>query len=377
MNKIILLGAGRIGKAIVHDLHNEYAVSVADINTGALDLLARKYRVQTMKADLSDVVTIKNLVKDFDLVIGAVPGFMGFQMAKAVIEAGVNLVDISFFSEDPFTLDRLAKDKSVIAVTDVGVAPGLDNMILGYHNEQMEVTGFTCLVGGLPVHPEPPFFYKAPFSPIDVLEEYTRPSRLMIDGKIVVKEALTDLEPVDLPGVGILEAFNTDGLRSLVDTMSHIPNMKEKTLRYPKHVEYMKVLRTMGLFDKETITIKGSQVRPIDVTARLLFPHWALAEGEPELTVMQVIVEGIEDQQPVKYTYDLLDKYDQETGLTSMARTTGFTCTAAARMVLEGMYSDTGISPAEYVCRKEENFRFLLRNHEERGIRLLVTKTTD
>ena len=276
-------------------------------------------------------------------MVGAVPGFMGYQMLQTVIEGGKNIVDISFFPEDPFDLDELAKQKNVIAVMDCGVAPGMGNIILGHHDGQMKISDYECLVGGLPEVREWPYEYKAVFSPIDVIEEYIRPARYVQNRQLITKEALSDTELIDFEGVGTLESWNSDGLRSLIDTMPHIPNMIEKTLRYPGCVEYLKVLRVSGFFSYDEIEVNGQKIRPIDVTAKLLFPKWQIKKGEKDFTVMRIIMKGKENGKDVSYRYDLLDRYQDET--TSMARTTGFTCTAVANLVINGTYKRIGISP--------------------------------
>lgn len=365
--KVIVLGAGMVGRAMAIDMAKDYEVYSADINTDALHRL-EKHGVRTIHADLTSKELITSLIEDKDLVIGAVPGFMGFETLKTVIEAGKPASDISFFDEDPFLLDELAKSKGVTAVMDVGVAPGMDNIILGYHNRRMQVTDFICLVGGLPAARLWPYEYKAPFSPIDVIEEYTRPARFVQEGKVIVKEALTDPELMDFAGIGTLEAFNSDGLRSLIRTMPNIPNMIERTLRYPGHIALMKVLRETGFFSKDFIDVKGTHIRPIDLTAKLLFPIWKLGDEENEFTVMRVIVGGVENGAPVTYTYDLLDRYDPHTKTSSMARTTGYTCTAAARLILEGAYTRKGISTPEFLGEEEAHFRFILDHLQSRHV---------
>ena len=372
--KVIVLGAGMVGRAMAIDMAKDYEVYSADINTDALHRL-EKYGVRTIHADLTSKELITSLIEDKDLVIGAVPGFMGFETLKTVIEAGKSASDISFFDEDPFILNELAKRKGVTAVMDVGVAPGMDNIILGYHNKRMQVTDFVCLVGGLPTARMWPYEYKAPFSPIDVIEEYTRPARYVQEGKMVVKEALTDPELMDFAGIGTLEAFNSDGLRSLIQTMPHIPNMIERTLRYPGHIALMKVLRETGFFSKDYIEVKGAPIRPIDVTSKLLFPKWKLGDEEHEFTIMRVIVAGIESGERVTYTYDLLDRYDPLTQTSSMARTTGYTCTAAARLILESTYRRPGISTPEFLGEEEAHFKFILHHLRERNVEYRVTKS--
>ena len=166
----------------------------------------------------------------------------------------------------------------------------MGNIILGYHNETHKLESFNCLVGGLPKEKKWPFYYKAPFSPVDVIEEYTRPARYVENGNLVVRPPLTDCELIDFEKIGTLEAFNSDGLRSIIFTMPHIKNMKEKTLRYPGHVEYIRVLKESGFFSEKIIN--GSNMSALDFTSRVLFKDWKLDPLEEEFTVMRIILEG-------------------------------------------------------------------------------------
>lgn len=369
---IIVLGAGLVGKTIALDLAKNHRVTSADRSDVALQELAVK-GVNTKQVDLQDTQALQKLVEPFDIVVGAVPGFMGYRTVEAVIEAGKNMVDISFFPEDALALDALAKKKNVTVVTDCGVAPGMGNIILGYHNQNMKVTDYECLVGGLPVVREWPYEYKAVFSPIDVIEEYTRPARYVQNSALVTKEALSDAELVHFDGVGTLESWNSDGLRSLIFTMPHIPNMIEKTLRYPGCVEYLRVLRKSGFFSYEPVEVNGVPVRPIDVTSKLLFPKWKLKPGEEEFTVMRIIVAGVENEKKIQYTYSLLDRTDKQTNTLSMARTTGYTCTAAVNLVLEGKFVRKGISPPEFLGEEKDNFNAILDYLKARGVYYAVT----
>ncbi|MDW8110848.1 MAG: saccharopine dehydrogenase C-terminal domain-containing protein [Candidatus Bipolaricaulota bacterium] len=373
MKKVIVLGAGMVGRAIALDLAQRYDVTAADIDEQKLAQLRADAPIRTVTADLSRAETIKNLVKEQDLAIGALPGFLGFQTLKTVIECEKNIIDISFFAEDPFELDALATQKGVTAVVDCGVAPGMCNLLLGYHNARMTVERYECLVGGLPVKRSWPYQYKAPFSPIDVIEEYTRPARLVIDGKMIEREALSDPEYVEFDEIGTLEAFNTDGLRTLLKTM-RIPHMREKTLRYPGHIEYIKVLRETGFFSKEPIEINGMQIRPLDLTAKLLFPKWRLEPDEPEFTIMRVTIEGIESGLRKKYVYELLDRFDSKTKTSSMARTTGYTCTAVATLVLEGIFTQKGIIPPEYIGADERCFQAVMEYQRARNVHYKIAE---
>ena len=226
--------------------------------------------IQTVAADLSRFAEYKNLLTPFDLVVTAVPGFMGYKTLEAVIDAGKNVVDISFFPEDALQLDKLAKEKNVTAITDCGVAPGVSNFIIGRYNEEMKIKSFECYVGGLPKERKPPFQYKAPFSPVDVIQEYIRPARLVENGNIVTKPALSEREIIKFDEIGELEAFNTDGLRSLIFTMNHIPDMKEKTLRYPGHIDLIIALQQAGFFETTPLRINDADISPLEFTSKLL-----------------------------------------------------------------------------------------------------------
>ena len=213
------------------------------------------------------------------------------------------------------------------------------------------------------------FISEVPFSPIDVIEEYTRPARYVENGNEIVREPLTDCEYVEFDKVGTLEAFNSDGLRSIIHTMSHIPNMKEKTLRYPGHVEYVKVLKESGFFDTKEIEVNGTSVSPLDFTSQLLFNEWKLGETEEEITVFRVTLIGENaNGHTEEVVYSMHDEYSKETETSSMARTTGYTATAAANLFLDGLFSEKGVFPPELVGRHKACFDYFLSYLKERNI---------
>lgn len=347
---------------------NRFSVTVADINKNALSKLSQNAGISIIHMDITRVDELKNILKNYDFVVNAVPGFMGFKTLKAVIESGKNVVDIAFFPEDMFELDRLAKEMNVIAISDMGVAPGMSNVLIGFADHLLDKTEKAFIyVGGLPKVRTWPYEYKAVFSPADVIEEYTRPARYIENGKEVIKPALSDPELMDFEHVGTLEAFNSDGLRSLATTIN-APFLIERTLRYPGHIEIMKVLRETGFFNKEKIEIGGTMISPLEFTSKLLFPKWKLNEGEEDITVMKVIIEGMKGNQNIRYTYDLYDTYNPVSKVHSMARTTGYTATMAVRMVVEGLYHTAGISAPEFIGRDPQCVRFLLDGLKDRGV---------
>ena len=371
MNKIIVLGGGMVGSAMAIDLAKKHHVLLTDVDPSALEKAKEKCEeLNTLQLDVTDVKTMTETITNFDLVVSAVPGFLGYQTLENIINAEMNVVDISFFPENSLDLNKLAIEKGVTAIVDCGVAPGMDNVILGYYNETHKLTDFECLVGGLPKVKKWPFCYKAPFSPIDVIEEYTRPARYVEHGEVVVREPLTDCEFVEFDGVGTLESFNSDGLRSIIYTMPHIPNMKEKTLRYPGHVEYVRVLKESGFFGDESIEVNGTSVNKLDFTSKILFNEWKLGEEEEELTVMRVSLKGENASgETEEIDYDLHDEYCPETKTSSMARTTGYTATAAANLFLEGVFQEKGVFPPELVGKHKACFDYFMSYLEERNIR--------
>ena len=236
MKNIYQIGAGMVGSAMAIDLSKNHNLFLADYDLNALKTIQSKNsNIQISQLDITDSEALSEWIAPADIVLLAVPGFLGYKALETIINSGKNVVDISFSPENVLDLNILAIEKGVTAIVDAGVAPGIPNYLLGYWDTQLNIESFEYYVGGLPKNPQPPFNYKAPFSPIDVIEEYTRPARMLVDHEIITHPALSDVEKIKFEDAGTLEAFNTDGLRSLLSTMNHIPNLKEKTLRYPGH----------------------------------------------------------------------------------------------------------------------------------------------
>jgi lysine 6-dehydrogenase len=367
MANIVVLGSGLVGSVIAQDLASKHRILVVDKNDLSLQRLEGKKNIQTKVADVQNKSELEALVKEADLVVLALPGFMAFEVLKNVIAFGKHIADISFYPEDAMQLNDLAQHYQATVIVDCGVAPGMSNFLLGYHCSFMEVDEFVCYVGGLPFERKFPYEYKAPFSPVDVIEEYTRPARLKENGKVVVKPALSDIEYLDFEGIGTLEAFNTDGLRSLLYTMK-VANMKEKTLRYPGHSRIIQALQATGFFSNQEIEIKGNKIKPIDLTTHLLKEIWKLSPTDEEFTVMRVIIKGKEKDEEVVYTYDLFDRYDKNTGFSSMSRTTGFTCAAMANLILNKKFSQKGVYPPELIANEKDVFNYVMNYLQERNV---------
>jgi saccharopine dehydrogenase-like NADP-dependent oxidoreductase len=369
MKKVAVLGAGMVGAAIAIDLSENFEVCSLDVSEKKLQELQQSHpSIQIKIADLSNHTAYEGWLAGFDLVVCAVPGFMGYKTLETVIQLKKNIVDISFFSEDALLLNELAIQNGVTAIVDCGVAPGMTNLVLGRYNEEMQVTNFYAMVGGLPKVRIKPFEYKAPFSPIDVIEEYTRPARYIENGFLVTKPALSDPELVHFDKVGTLESFNTDGLRSILHTMKHIPNMKEKTLRYPGHIALIQALQLAGFFSETPVSVNEQMVKPIDISSKILFDQWKLQPFEEEFTIMRIVVEGKKDGVTQKIEYFLYDEYDASTNTSSMSRTTAYTCTAAVHLLSNKLFNEKGVFPPELIGKHPHCFDYILQYLENRNV---------
>jgi lysine 6-dehydrogenase len=372
--KVVVLGAGLIGKPLSIDLAKEenFEVTVADRSWQQLESFPDSH-IGKKHLDLRETAELKKFLRPFDLVVNAVPGFMGFQTLKTVIETGKDCVDIAFYPENVFDLSALATQKEVRVISDMGVAPGMSNLLAGYAASKMDnVDKIDIYVGGLPVIRQLPWEYKAVFSPTDVIEEYTRPARLVENGQIVTKPPLTEIELLEFEEVGTLEAFNSDGLRSLMFTIK-AKNMREKTLRYPGYAEKIKFLAENGFFDTKKIDFNEQAVSPLEMTSKLLFKQWKLEEGDEDLTVMKIVVEGEKDGKLLRYTFDLHDRYDTATKTHSMARTTAYAASQAVRLMVSGLHTQKGIVVPEQMGKNEKIVDFMLSGLAERNV---MYKTT-
>ena len=367
---VAVLGAGLVGSAIAKDLSmdNNFIVTAFDKSFDNNNKFNNFPQISKVEIDALNKAELTSALAPFDFVINAVPGAIGFEVLRTVIEAGKNIVDIAFYPEDPFELNNLALEKGVTVIVDCGVAPGMSNFLSGYAYGKLDKTdSIKIYVGGLPKIRQYPFEYKAVFSPTDVIEEYTRAARFVESGNIITKPPLTDPEIINFPNIGSLEAFNSDGLRTLINTLD-VPDMVEKTLRYVGHREKIMLLRDMGFFETTPIKINNDKISPLDFTSSILFPQWKLEEGEVDITVMQIIVSGTKENRKTTYIYNLYDEYSPETGIHSMARTTGYTATAFLRLINENGFNRAGVFPPEILGKEGKYYSFIINDLKQKNV---------
>ncbi|HKQ62443.1 MAG TPA: saccharopine dehydrogenase C-terminal domain-containing protein [Candidatus Polarisedimenticolaceae bacterium] len=365
----VVLGAGRVGALIARDLAGDPGLRVLAVDRSSETLAPLQAAgLTTEAADLGDPAVVARLVSGAGVIVCAVPGRLGFGVLREAIAAGRPVVDIAFSPEDPFELQAAARASGACVVVDCGVAPGLSNWFVGRAAAELdEIESVEILVGGLPFQRVWPFDYRAPFSPADVVEEYTRPCRMREHGVERVVPALSGCELVDFPEVGTLEAFYTDGLRTLLHTIP-APTLREKTLRYPGHAEQMRQLRASGFFDSTPLRLGDVELAPRAMTEALLFRAWTPRAGEEEFTVLRVEVAGRGAGRPRRLRWQLFDRTDRASGASSMARTTGFPCAIVARMLAAGHWTAPGVHPPETLGREVELTATLLAELRARGV---------
>jgi len=367
---ICVFGSGLVGRHIAVDLMKDNDnITLVDFNKYNLTEVKNRYeKIDIIESDVKKAENVKKILKNIDIAVNAVPGSIGFKALKDIINTGTDVVDIAFYPQDPFELDNIAKEKGVISIVDMGIAPGISNLLAGYSTTFTDkLIDVAIYVGGLPKVRKLPFEYKAVFSPADVIEEYTRPTRLVENGNIVVKPPLTEPEFLEFDNIGTLEAFNSDGLRTLIETVKSL-SMKEKTLRYPGHREKMKLFADTGMFSMEKINVNGISVSPMDITAKLMFDHWKFTKDDRDFTVMRIIINGVIKGEIVKYTFDLYDEYDEKNGVHSMARTTGYTAAMGVRLIRDKKFRRVGISPPEFIGMEDGLKDYVLEGLKKRDI---------
>jgi saccharopine dehydrogenase-like NADP-dependent oxidoreductase len=347
------------------------AVVIVDKNEERAKKTALNIRDATwISIDSTDYTRLVEILREFDLVLGALPGDYGFLTMRAAIEAGVDMVDVSFTPENPLELDEAAKKTEITIIPDCGVAPGLTNMMVGYAASKLDnVIEAMIMCGGIPEYPVPPLGYTITWSAEGLIDEYVRDVRIIEGGRVAVVPALSGLEEIEFPGVGRLEAFYTDGLRTLLQTFSNVETMWEKTMRYPGHVESVKLLRALGLFDNGPINVGDSQISPRLMTARLLEKSLKKPDVGDILT-MKVEVAGRKGRKDKRYTYYLLDKYDFKTRVTAMARTTAYTASIVAQKLANGEIKGSGVIPPEKLGMNQKLFESIILELKEKGVKV-------
>jgi saccharopine dehydrogenase-like NADP-dependent oxidoreductase len=372
--KVLVVGSGNIGSVAAADLARSVSacnVVVSDKNDEAAKTVAESIGASNVSWIRLDVANYDNLVKtleDFDLAMGFLPGKLGYRLIEGCIDARVDLVDVSFMPENPLTLNRRAEKAGVAIVPDCGLAPGISNVLVGHAAGKLDkVHAVHIMVGGLPEKPVPPLGYVITWSPESLIDEYTRRAGIVEQGRIHEVDALSGVEEVEFSGVGRLEAFFTDGLRTLLHTVKNVDEMWEKTLRYPGHAEKVGLLAALGFFEDSRVEVEGASVSPRKLTVKLLFEKLWRPEVK-DIAALKVEVSGVKKGKPTRYVYQLLDRYDEKSRTTAMARTTAYPASIVARLMLNKAVKMKGVVPPERLGMDEGLFKSFSDGLNMRGI---------
>jgi len=375
--KILTIGCGYIGSVLAKHLSEKIPsaeITISDENIEAIEKVAlsiNKSNVKCLQLNFSDYNSLVRIAENFDILIGLAPGRLGYKTMKAAIDAAVDMVDLSYMPEDSLTLNKDALKAGITIIPDCGVAPGLSNILVGRAISMLdEVKNVHILVGGLPQTHIPPLNYKIIWCIEDLIEEYVRKAKIVKDGKNIEVEALEGLEDIEFPGIGRVEAFYTDGVRTLHNTVKGIDNMWEKTLRYQGHAEKIKLLRDLGFFDEKLV----EGISPRIITTKLLEQKLSIPEIR-DLLAMQIEVDGMKAGAKTRYIYRVLDYYDEKRNITAMGRTTAYTTSVVTQLLAENIIKEKGVVPPEKLGMKKNIFERVLKELEKDGVKVIAERT--
>ncbi|WP_282020372.1 saccharopine dehydrogenase family protein [Planomicrobium okeanokoites] len=379
--KVAVLGAGLMGKQAAGDLiQNEEVekVYLADVDTGKAEIFKETLnngKLEVLHLDANDDQSLISVISRADVVINALFYTFNVKVAEIAVECGVHAVDlgghIGGATDAVLNLHEKALEKGVTLIPDLGVAPGMINIITGYGAGKLDrVSDIKILVGGIPVHPEPPLQYNHVFSLDGVFDHYTDPSHVLREGKLLEVPSLSEIEHVEFEEFGELEAFHTSGGTStMTETFSDIDNLEYKTLRYKGHAEKFQLLVDLGFTDREkTVTVDGRKVKTRDVLREVLTPITELGEKE-DAVVLRITVSGTKDDEDITCAYNMVTKKDRQSGVTAMARATAFTISAVAQMIGTGLIDKRGSYPPELIVPGDE----YIKEMAKRGVEIKET----
>ena len=356
--KMLVLGAGLQGSACAYDLLQQAEITEVRLADQCVDHLPKFLlpyvggRLKPMVLDVTDKAATLKVMKGVKAVMCAVPYYLNLPLTEAAIESGAHFCDLGGNTEIVFQqkkLDAKAKAAGVTVIPDCGLAPGMVNILAQLGIERCDtVDSVKIFVGGLPQKPELPLNYQIVYSLEGVLDYYTTLSWVIRNGKRKQVKALSELEPVTFDGIGELEAFHTAGGLSTIGFRyeGKIPTMEYKTLRYPGHAHIMEAIRDLGLLDLEPLDVKGTKVSPRDVAVAAMGPKLRKPDSR-DLVALRVVVIGTKAGKKVTHNFELVDRHDEKTGITSMMRTTGFSLAITGLMQAQGKVTPAGVHTSD------------------------------
>lgn len=359
--KVVVLGAGLMGKEVARDLIKNSKVE--RVILGDIDVSLAQNFVDSLNTDKIEVVelhaerddSLMEVISKGNVVVNALFYSFNERVARAAIAAGVHSVDlgghIGGVTEKILDLDEEAKAKGVTIIPDLGVAPGMVNILAGYGASKLdEVESIKLFVGGIPTEPKPPLHYTRVFSLDGVFDHYTEPSKVILKGKLQEVPSLSGVEPIYFKDFGVLEAFYTSGGISTLDkTFPNVQTLEYKTIRYKGHAEKFKLLADLGFLDASNkVEVEDQEVSVRPVVREALKKKLELGT-KPDAVLLRVIVAGEKAQQQVTYEYEMVVRKDMTINETAMARATANTISVVAQMIGENKITERGVFAPESV----------------------------
>lgn len=365
MMKVVVLGAGLMGKEVARDLIKNN--SVERVFLGDIDVNVAQQFVDTLNTDKVEVVelhaendeSLTSVIAKGNVVVNALFYSFNERVARAAIEAGVHSVDlgghIGGVTEKILALHEEAKAKGVTIIPDLGVAPGMVNILAGYGATKLdEVESIKLYVGGIPTEPKPPLHYTRVFSLDGVFDHYTQPSKMIQKGKLEEVPSLSGIEPIYFDGFGVLEAFYTSGgISTLYKTFPNVHTLEYKTIRYKGHAEKFKLLADLGFLDASNNVELENQEVPVRAVVREALKKKLELGTKPDAVLLRVIVAGERAQQQVTYEYEMVVRKDMTVNETAMARATANTISVVAQMIGDGLITERGVFAPETIVPGE------------------------
>ena len=374
--KVVVLGAGLMGKEVARDIVNSDDVSkvyLADVEIDKAQQFIKSLNTSKIEAVQLDAECEEELSKVIalgDVVVNALFYAFNERVAQAAIDVGVHAVDlgghIGGVTENVLKLHDKAQAAGVTIIPDVGVAPGMANILTGYGASKLdEVESIKLYVGGIPTEPKPPLHYTRVFSLESVFDHYTAPSLAIQKGNLVEVPSMSGIEPIYFDEFGVLEAFYTSGgISTLYKTFPHVKTLEYKTIRYKGHAEKFKLLADLDFFNHDNIVeIEGQQVSVRSVVREALKKKLELGK-KVDAVLLRTLISGEKNDEQVKYEYEMVVKKDVEANITAMARAAASTVSIVAHMVGDGTISKRGVLPPEQVVPGSE----FIQEMAKRGI---------
>jgi lysine 6-dehydrogenase len=374
--KVLVFGAGRMGYGVVYDLiYNSEVESVMvadrflDKAIAVVNKIGSK-KVSACQVDVSNSEEVTNLMKGYDVAVSCVDYWHNLRLSEAAIEAGTHFCDLGgniFVVERQLRLNEKAKQAGVSVIPDCGLAPGMVSVLAVHGAKDFDkIEKIHIRVGGLPQNPKPPLNYQLVYSVEGLINEYVEPARVIRNGQIVEIPPMTEVEEIHFEGFPPLEAFQTSGGTStLPETfLGRVKELDYKTIRYAGHCEKFKTMIDLGLCSNEPLTIDGQRIVPRAFFTRLL--EKKLPCDEPDLVLVRLDFIGEKDGKEKHLRYEIVDKFDEASGLSAMMRTTSFPASIIAQMMAKGEVTERGVTPQEKVIDAEK----FIAEIEKRNIRM-------